>query len=314
MTLWRAVRLAMGPAVLVALALLVDPWRLLSHLTALDGVWLVPIVALSLVQFAVSAWRWRFTAQRLGLALTRRQALADYYLAVLLNQCLPGGVLGDANRAWRHARAVGNTAGAAQAVVLERVSGQLAMAVVALLALPAVPGVVGVLSRHPWSIAVVAIAVLLALGWVIRHVGRYSSGILPRALLGRGVWPVQLGSSLVVVATYIAIYALTARALGVDRELAALVPLIPFVLLAMLVPISVAGWGVRESAAAGLWVAAGWPAAEGVAVSVAYGALNLALASPGLGVALARIRGARYPRSDDLPARRSRSNRTSSPS
>ena len=55
----------------------------------------------------------------------------------------------------------------------------------------------------------------------------------------------------------------------------------PIVLLAMLLPISVAGWGVRETAAAGVWVALGWPAVEGVAVSVAYGALCLITSLPG---------------------------------
>jgi uncharacterized membrane protein YbhN (UPF0104 family) len=314
MSAWRAARLATGPVVLVAVAVLVDPGRLLGYLVGLDPVWLLPIVGLSLIQFGVSAWRWRFTAQRLGLALTRRQALADYYVAVLLNQCLPGGVLGDANRAWRHARAAGNTVGAAQAVLLERVSGQLAMAVVALLSVPAVPGIAGAVARHPWLTVSLGAFGLLAVGLALGHAWWRPGAVLPRALLGKRVWPIQLGTSLVVVATYIGIYALAARSLGVDRSLLEVVPLIPFVLLAMLVPLSVAGWGVREGAAGALWLASGWPAAEGVAVSVAYGALNLVLALPGLAVVLARFWAGSQGGSGGLFRRRSRSNRTSSPS
>jgi len=69
--------------------------------------------------------------------------------------------------------------------------------------------------------------------------------------------------------------------IGADAPSATLAMIAPVVLLAMLLPISVAGWGVRETAAAGVWAALGWPAAEGVAVSVAYGALCLLASLPG---------------------------------
>ena len=72
--------------------------------------------------------------------------------------------------------------------------------------------------------------------------------------------------------------------IGAEAPSATLALIAPVVLLAMLLPISVAGWGVRETAAAGVWVALGWPAAEGVAVSVAYGALCLLASLPGAAI------------------------------
>jgi len=72
-------------------------------------------------------------------------AMREYYLAGFLNQVLPGGVVGDVNRAWRHARApVGEplsgkaTRAIVHAVMLERLSGQLVLLPVAVLAM-AVP-------------------------------------------------------------------------------------------------------------------------------------------------------------------------------
>ena len=56
-------------------------------------------------------------------------AVREYYLAMFLNQVLPGGVLGDVTRAWRHAR-LEDTGRAVRAVVFERASGQLVMTVV----------------------------------------------------------------------------------------------------------------------------------------------------------------------------------------
>jgi hypothetical protein len=51
--------------------------------------------------------------------------------------------------------------------------------------------------------------------------------------------------------------------------------------MTMLIPVTVAGWGLRESAAAALWGAVGLTAADGVIVSVAYGLLVLVGSLPG---------------------------------
>ena len=58
----------------------------------------------------------------------------------------------------------------------------------------------------------------------------------------------------------------------------------------MLLPISIAGWGVREGVAALLWAAAGLSAVEGVAISAAYGLLILISSLPGAGVLLVGLR------------------------
>jgi uncharacterized membrane protein YbhN (UPF0104 family) len=311
----RAVaRTLAGPLLIAVVVWLVEPGRVVSQLARFDPRWLVPIAALSLVQFAVSAWRWRFTARRLGLALTPRAAVADYYLAVFLNQCLPAGVLGDVTRACRHGRASGQPAIAATAVVLERASGQLAFALMALASLPLAPVLVA--DRHPGTLVAIGGAALLGVGLIGRYVRYRPDGALPRALLAREAWPSQLATSLIVVATYIGIYVLVARGLGVTRPLTVLIPLVPPVLLAMAIPVSVAGWGVREGAAAALWSAAGLPAAEGVAISMAYGAVNLVAALPGLGVLVLGWRhqspGSGGP--SGLSASSARSNNTSGPS
>jgi len=62
-------------------------------------------------------------------------------------------------------------------------------------------------------------------------------------------------------------------------------------LMTMLVPVTIAGWGLREVAAAALWSAAGLSAADGVAVSVSYGLIVLVSSVPGavvLGLTLLR--------------------------
>jgi hypothetical protein len=54
------------------------------------------------------------------------------------------------------------------------------------------------------------------------------------------------------------------------------------VLFAMLLPISIAGWGLREGAAVILLPIAGFSATEGLAASVTFGLVSLVAVIPGL--------------------------------
>src|SRR3954464_6789016 len=65
-----------------------------------------PIAAalvLGVLTTTAQALRWRTVARGYGAAdgLTRTRAVAECYRSALLNAVLPGGVLGDAVRAWR---------------------------------------------------------------------------------------------------------------------------------------------------------------------------------------------------------------------
>lgn len=293
-------RLAVSVGVLAALAAFLEPDRILSRLGEARPSWVVLALGISVLQVAASAWRWRFTVRRLGIGLPFREALREYYLATFLNQVLPGGVAGDVSRAWRHTRVrgvAGDRKGTAvRGVVLERASGQLVMTAAAgasILALPLpAPAAPVVLAGGVAAGAVLAVAIVVALrrrggGSVLPRTARRSWREFRTALLGREAITAQLVSSGVVVASCIAMYLTVARAIGVEEPFPVLLPLVAPILVAMLVPFSVAGWGVREGAAAALWATAGLPAAEGVAVSVTYGVLVLVSSLPG-GLVLAR--------------------------
>jgi glycosyltransferase 2 family protein len=67
----------------------------------------------------------------------------------------------------------------------------------------------------------------------------------------------------------------------VSVPIVTLLALVPIILFAMLVPLSVSGWGLREGAAAALFPVAGATAAEGFATSVAFGLAFLVAVLPG---------------------------------
>lgn len=309
-------RLAVSVSLLVVLAFAVDAGDVVSRLSRMDPRWVGLGLVVSVGQVLVSAWRWRFTASRLGLRLPMGTAVAEYYLATFLNQVLPGGVLGDVSRAWRHARkargddrpegSAGGGLRSIHAVVLERASGQMVMVAVAAAAAVVllVPRASPAFPRHPLgdvsttvtgAVMTVGMAAVIGMAWLlvrqVVHVPAFGGFLAHarRGLLG-SAFPVQLALSLVVVGSYVAVFLVAARAVGVSTPWSVLLPLVPLLLVTMLVPLSVAGWGVREGTAALLWGAVGLTATEGVAVSVAYGLLTLVSSLPGAGVVLLTLR------------------------
>ena len=283
------VRVLVGAGVLGLLAYLLDAGAVARRLATLDVTWVGMAVAVTVGQTVLSAWRWRFTAGRMSLELPLTHALGEYYRGLFLNQILPGGVLGDANRAWRHgARTREGWGGAARAVLLERVSGQVVMVAFAATSF----GVLSIRLGRPGTWLPVTLLggmslAAVAVYWVRNSDIRPSSalGALLRdarvALFARDALAVQLITSTLIVGSYVLTYLFAARAVGISTSFMELAPLIPPVLLSMLIPLSVGGWGLREGAAAGLWSAAGLGAADGVAISVAYGLVVLLGTLPG---------------------------------
>lgn len=314
-----ALRLAATLALLGMLAWQLDTGQLLSRLTELAPGWVLLAVLIGVPQVVLSAWRWRMTAHQIGIALPWPTAIREYYLATFLNQVLPGGVMGDAARAWRHgstrerpnARASSPSGAAIRAVIIERASGQLALLLVAVAAILLSPalrgGIAGLWTAHreagSWIVLAILLLCAIATQW-LRHrpwppLTRFGRDAR-RALLALSVWPAQLIGSLLIVATYVAVFLCAAQALGLPRSVPELLPLIPPLLMAMAIPLTVAGWGLREGAAAVIWPLAGLPAQEGVALSVTYGLLILAASLPGLAVLLC---GRRPKRQATRPAR-----------
>lgn len=285
------IRLVVSLGLLILLARWLDVGQIAERLRSMQASWVALALLLSVIQVVASAWRWRFTARRLGIELPFLVALREYYLAMFINQVIPGGVVGDVSRAWRHARALppeASSGPAVRAVIIERASGQVVMAIVATLSIVSLPFETAALG---WGVLVVTAAVGLWF-WVRRYTPNEQSffGRFWRdarlALFARQAFPPQFASSVVVVMTYLLTYVIAARAIGIATPTVVLLPLVAPVLLTMLVPVTIAGWGVRESAAAVLWGVVGLTAVDGVAISVAYGLLVLLSTVPG-GVVLA---------------------------
>jgi uncharacterized membrane protein YbhN (UPF0104 family) len=285
----RTAQLAATAACLAVLWRAADGGAALRHLTAARPGWLAAALAALTLQTVLSALRWRLTAARLGIALGRRAALAEYYLAQLLNQALPGGVLGDAGRAVR-ARAQAGLLVSGQAVLFERLTGQAALFAVFAAGVLATQAIPGGFDGPAWLLLPAALVVVAGALLLRRLAVSAAPGAAPigpgaafrHAVASPEVRAQQALLSLGTALCNIAAFAFCAAAIGLTLSPAAAQVLVPLILLSMLIPLTISGWGLREGVAASLLPLAGATGAEGLAASVAFGLAIMVAALPGL--------------------------------
>ncbi|MBM0233582.1 flippase-like domain-containing protein [Micromonospora sp. STR1_7] len=293
---WAWARVVGGVGLLAVLLWQVGGGPFLAGVRLIDAPALAAALVIGVLTTVCAAWRWSLVAGGLGVRLPLTTAVAHCYRAVFLNATLPGGVLGDVHRAVRHGRDAGDVGRGIRAVIWERTAGQVVLLGVALVVLAAFPSPVR--SYLPAASALVVAGGLVAVlaaralpdGGRSRWVRALRTAVddVRAGLLARRTWFGVVVASAVMVAGHLATFLVAARTAGSDAPLSRLLPLTLLALLAMGLPLNIAGFGPREGVAAWAFGAAGLSAAQGVATATVYGALVLVASLPGAAVLLAR--------------------------
>jgi len=266
-TFWAWVRPLAGVAIIAVLAYRFGAEPFLEGLRRTD----TGALLFALVITAGTTWccaqRWSLLADAIGVAVPPGTAYRACYRAQFLNATLPGGVVGDVHRGFRHGRDAGAMARGLRSVVWDRASGQVVQVGLVVLAIPFLPG-----QLRPWALGL-AVAVA-AIGIAFRSE--------VRSVLGApGVWAKVALLSALAAGGHVLVFVVAARTAGVTAPAYELVPLALGVLLASAIPLNVAGWGPREGAAAWVFAAAGLGAGAGLQVAVVYGVMSLVATLPG---------------------------------
>lgn len=302
---WRSLRVVAGLSLLGVVVWWTGSGPFVDGLRAMDAPTLALGTAIAVPTTVACAWRWHLVARGLGMHVGVAPAVASCYRSQFLNTVMPAGVVGDVHRGVNHGRAAGDTGLGLRSVAWERFAGQVVQGVITLLVLLALPSPVR--SSVPVLLGVLAAGLLAAV--VLRGVPsrdgasrvarvlRAVSADVRRGLLARRIWPGVVLASTIAVVGHVVTYVVAARAAGVTTSPAGLLPLALLVLLAMAIPLNVAGWGPREGVAAWSFAAAGLGAGQGVATAVAYGAMVSVASLPGAVVVVlaARRRGGARP-------------------
>lgn len=274
----------MSVSVLAVLFYLMDPgetWETLRHVS----VWaVVAAILLFLAQTPLLAWRWRRIVKMLHGKLAMLNAVQMSLLGRLFNQVLPASFGGDAVRAWQSTQYGLDGVVAVHSVLIERFTGLVALVFMAVVAIPFIwptvaPGV------DTWGLVVLsglfaAACVVLLIAWLGRHRLRNKPLLArPLAFIDDAIRatrdPVEFVwlSATGVASNLLAIGA--AIAIGTSLELAvgwwAYVAVVPLSIIATILPISIAGWGVREGAMVSLLALFGVPNTDALALSLLFG-------------------------------------------
>jgi glycosyltransferase 2 family protein len=258
-----------------------------ERLGRLQPGWIVLGLGLLTTQIALLAFRWRIIAIASGARLAFVPALQFSFIAAFFNQVLPSTVGGDGVRIWLLARrGAAGWARATYSVLIDRIVGVFALALVVIVCLP-------------WTFELIhdpiARAILLLTGFgavagavVFVSIGTQFKELTDRWALTRhlaaasrvaATMCASLHSFAAVIACSIVIHLFTiaaawccAKAIAVPVSLLQILFLLPPVLLVSSVPISIAGWGVRETSMIAAFGFAGLAEGDGLILSVLFGA------------------------------------------
>ena len=294
----RLLQLGFGAAVVVGTIAVVGTGPLVRGVLAISPGTILAAALLTAVATSAAAWRWRAVSAELGLPMGWTAAMAAYYRSQFLNTVLPGGVIGDVHRAYRHGRRARDMPIAARAVATERAAGQVVqfgLTLVILVALGLAGPLAGWLTALVWVAVVVLVTLVVAVATLRgRRMLRRELSLLRKVFGSPRASIAIVASSVVVVAAHSATFVVACLAVGIHASPRELVALAMIALAAGSLPINIGGWGPREAASASAFAVIGLGAGAGLAASTTFGVLTVIAVLPGALVLVA----------DRIPARR----------
>jgi glycosyltransferase 2 family protein len=261
---------------------------LAARLDLTSAAWLALAVALTFFQIFIGVLRWRIVSAECGAPLPLRQAMRYNVIGTFFNQTLPSSIGGDAVRLWLVARAGAGWRAATYSIFVDRAVGLIALAIIIVASLPwsshliadsygrtalmlvdfaALAGGAGflVLGVLPWA--------WLKRWWATHHI-HACAVIANRVIFSRKNEPAIAILSLLVHFLAVVIAWCVVQSISAPVGFEQTFLLIPPVMLITMLPISIAGWGVREATMGLAFGYAGLVTNEGINVSLLYGAVS----------------------------------------
>jgi uncharacterized protein (TIRG00374 family) len=269
--------------------------------------WFAAAVGVLVFALLVGAVRWHRLLESAAVPTRFRETLRAFAIGVFSNNFLPTGFGGDAARGWIVGKSGPRLVRSLTSVAVDRATNLACLVLVGWIALAIDP------SAAPSSLVVALLvataaggAAVVVLGVAAAGAGRFSNrfpervrawAVQARAALGsyrrdRGLlgWILALGlgyQGLIVTSNW-----MLAKSIGLDLPFALVAVTVPLVLLATVIPISIAGFGVREGTFAVLLGEAGVATTDATLLSLLT-VVALALSSlPGAAALLLRGKSA----------------------
>ena len=227
------------------------------------AVWLSGALGLIILSVVLSAVRWHETVLALGLQSRLTSLVSTYFAGNFVGNVLPSTIGGDVLRVRRLGKATGNQAGSFASVMLERLTGWVALPVLSLIGLSVNPGLrsLGAPTRLAAGVAIGTLGLLAVVLFLAAH-SRVGGRLTERDDWRRFLGAIHLGlvefrrrpvaAIRVMVAAFVYQFVLVvaahmiANAIDFDFGFTAILAFVPIVTIVQVLPITIAGFGVRE--------------------------------------------------------------------
>jgi uncharacterized protein (TIRG00374 family) len=290
-----ATKAALSIYLLYLLSQKIDVQEVLGRLSSADRLGLLAaLLAFCLVTIAVGV-RWVVVIVALGDKLRLGQSVVLCWIGNFFNQLLPSSVGGDAVRAWLLSRSGIPLGKAFASVVVDRIIGMASLSLLIVFTSPFLSSYISSptvrTSLIGFGLAGIAGFVLvlvlskLLLDW---QVSRNWAKAVIAAL--SSLWHFAINYRYFAVSVVVCLVTnlflisgvyLLARAMHIDISFILCLILVPPVTIAATLPISIAGWGVREGAMVAGFGFAGLPASSALTLSLAIGVVQIVANLPG---------------------------------
>lgn len=234
--------------------------------------WLIPAAALHLVGFSLMSLRWKFMLKAQDITAPFPRLFLYYFMAAFFNNFLPSTIGGDAVRALESRQVTGKAVTSVLVVVIERITGFVALMLIATFALVlSIPGGNGQ-NGWIWFLLAVFFSALI-LTAILLH-----PRIAPKLIAGIKKWipekarprlddvygtlsafyrrPRQLGCALLVSIVFqlnmVVYYFLVAKALGQHPDFLDFMIKVPIMIVLLMTVPAVNGLGIRTASFKGL--------------------------------------------------------------
>jgi len=277
---------------LLLLALLfrkVDYAATLRHLRDITPLTAVVSLAILNAGIALANARWRLILQSIGRTYTDWNLFRLSLVGQFFNQALPSTVGGDGMRVWLLYRQGCSFAEAFNSVLIDRISGFVVLAIMSFYGLPTLVERMFAIPKGQTIAGIAAVIIILGAAFYVLarghtrlakfRVGRFVAQIITDLLFlarrpGASV-KILLLSIGAQISAFVVVW-LILRDLGAEVSFVGVLMVTPVVVLLLVLPISIAGWGLRE----GLFVIGfglfNVPEDIALATSIVFGLITLA--------------------------------------
>lgn len=242
---------------------------------------------------SIASYRWSLIMKALNFHLPFSYYLSHYFKGSFFNQALPGSIGGDALRGIDLGKLGYSKKEAFAGIFIDRIVGLSGLLVLNLIANLFSENILPFWLYHLINmICIIGISgfIILSLLHIIPILSRYRITRIfsSLSLRFRKVYAdqqsivVQIGLSVLIHFLSILSIFEIARSLGLSLPLTTFLVVVPPVFLLTILPISLAGWGIRETAMVGIFMLIGAPKEEILSISIMYGVMLIIASLPGL--------------------------------